>query len=992
MAKQLRILIVEDVSTEAELAVRELKRAGMACEARRVETAPEFRRELDEFMPKVILSDFSMPKFDGMEALAIARHSRPDTPFIFVSGTLGEEYAIRALKNGATDYVLKNNLIRLPSAVERAINEAQERQARREAELELREKEERFRQLAENIREVFWMYSIDNGEGIYVSPAYEEIWGRPCLDVKSVFRDWSESIYPEDRERRLETTSKMMRGGIATDSQYRIVRPDGSLRWIHDRGFPVRDANGRVYRVAGIAEDITEREQAEQRLHESEAKYRGLIEQASDGIFVSDAVGNFLLVNSRGCELLGYTEGELIGVNGKITYLEEERESHTKRMERVRSGEVLRFERMVRRKDGSAFPAEVSLKMLDTGVVQVIFHDITQRRAQEQKIARLSRIQAVLSGINSAIVRIRDRQELFEEACRIAVEHGGFRMAWIGVVDKSAAKVNPVAWAGFENGFFGICRRLSIEEGVFEGEGTAGRAIRSKTPVITSDFETDPLIFYRKEHLERGYRSGVVLPLVTGGEAVGLLSLYAPEKGFFDDEEMKLLLELARDIAFALEYIEKEEKLNYLAYYDALTGLPNNTLFHDRLTQFVHAAKRGTGSVAAILINLDRFRHLNDTLGRHAGDTLLKMVAERLGTALREPFSLARTGGDSFAIAVADLKHDDDIVRMLRDRVFTDLDRPFQLNGEVIRISAKAGVVLHPRDGGDAETLFRNAEAALKQAKSTGDKYLFYAPEMNARIAEKLALENKLRRAIEREEFVLHYQPKINVADGRICGLEALIRWNDPESGLVPPLSFIPLLEETGLILQVGAWALKQAVSDYQALSGKGVACPRIAVNVSPLQLRQKDFAGSVADAIGWSRRQNHGVDLEITESVIMENIESNIAQLRAIRAMGVNVAVDDFGTGYSSLAYISKLPVNTLKIDRSFVKGMAHSPEDRNIVSTIISLAHSLNLKVVAEGVETEEQRNLLQRLQCDEMQGYLISAPVPMEQIEVMLGRMST
>ena len=1242
MTERLRILIVEDVEPDAELELRELRRAGFACDARRVQTAADFKKALEEFQPRVILSDFSMPQFDGMEALRIARQSYPDIPFVFVSGTIGEEYAVRALKNGATDYVLKSNLIRLPVAVEKALKDQEERLARqalaeevrasekryrqlfdsnphpmwvydigtlrflavndtavarygfsreeflgmtiedirpekerrrlrelvarrlpkvnesgtwqhqtkdgkridveisshdlllegrrarmvvaydvterrraeealrnseerfrllveqapeaimvldadtnrfvdangnaerlfgcgrdellkvgpqyfysleqpdgqpadktfpehsrralageevvferaihnaqgkdlvcevrlvrfpsdrgqlvrasfidiserKRAERGLRESEERFRQLAENIHEVFWMNSAETGECIYVSPAYEQVWGKPLGDLKDVHREWMQAVHPEDRERLLEQSRKLVAGTGMLDFQYRISRPDGSVRWIHDRGFPVPDAQGRIYRVAGIAEDITDRMHAEQQIRESETKYRQLIEQASDGIFVSDAEGNCILVNSRGCELLGYSESELLGMDAAETCLDEERKFHAERMQRVRAGEALRYERMVRRKDGSAFPADISMKMLDNGTIQVIFHDITLRRNQERKIARLSRIHAVLSGINSAIVRIRDRQELFREACRIAVENGGFRMAWVGMVNKATRRVEPVASAGFEDGFFRIFQRLSIEEGIFVGEGPVGHVIRSKAPLITNDLATDPNIFYNTEHLERGYRSGAVLPLLVGGEAAGLISLYASETGFFDEEECKLLSELAGDISFALEHIDKEEKLNFLAYYDVLTGLPNSTLFHDRLTQFVHAANRDNGIVAAIQINLDRFSRINDTLGRHTGDALLKMVAERLGGAVPDPASVARTAGDSFAIAVAGLKHEDEAANMIQDRVFPLLGQPFTLNGEEIGISAKAGVALYPHDGQDAETLFRNAEAALKQAKSSGERCVFYAPEMNARVAEKLALENKLRQAIEREEFVLHYQPKVYAMSGQVSGLEALIRWNDPQYGLVAPAQFIPLLEETGMILEAGNWAIRRAFDDCRAWRKKGLTPPRIAINVSPLQLRQKDFVDALKRTLDASQGDPNELELEITEGIIIQDIEGNVHKLRAIRDMGIQIAVDDFGTGYSSLSYLAKLPVTALKIDRSFVVTMIDSPESAVIVSSVVSLAHSLGLQVIAEGVETAQQLKFLKQLECDEIQGFLVSRAIPSAGVEEFLS----
>ncbi len=280
--------------------------------------------------------------------------------------------------------------------------------------------------------------------------------------------------------------------------------------------------------------------------------------------------------------------------------------------------------------------------------------------------------------------------------------------------------------------------------------------------------------------------------------------------------------------------------------------------------------------------------------------------------------------------------------------------------------------------------MFKNAEAALKKAKASGDRYLFYTQKMTETVAGKLTLENQLRQALDKEEFVLHYQPKVSLASGKVTGAEALIRWNDPRTGLVPPGEFIPILEETGLIYEVGRWALRKAIEDYLRWRAAGLAAVRIAVNVSPLQLRHRGFIAEIEQAIGIDAHAAAGLELEITESMIMEDVKHSIASLQAIRAMGVTIAIDDFGTGFSSLSYLSKLPVDTLKIDRSFVVDMTAAPEGLALVSTIINLAHSLKLKVVAEGVETEEQSRLLRLLNCDEMQGFLFSKPVPGELFE--------
>jgi EAL domain-containing protein (putative c-di-GMP-specific phosphodiesterase class I) len=295
---------------------------------------------------------------------------------------------------------------------------------------------------------------------------------------------------------------------------------------------------------------------------------------------------------------------------------------------------------------------------------------------------------------------------------------------------------------------------------------------------------------------------------------------------------------------------------------------------------------------------------------------------------------------------------------------------------------------MFPTDGASAETLFRNAEAALKKAKVGGDRFLFYTEQMTARVAEQLGLENKLRQALDKGEFVLHYQPKIDLESRSILGVEALIRWQSPDIGLVPPMKFIPLLEETGMILEVGAWALSRAVADHQRWMEMRLPAPRIAVNVSAIQLRNKNFVGMVEEAIRQGASPA-GIDLEITESLIMEDIESNIGKLKEVRRLGVNIAVDDFGTGYSSLAYLAKLPVQTLKIDRSFIITMLNDADTMTLVQTIISLAHSLRLKVVAEGVDAQAQVRMLHLLRCDEMQGFLFSKPVPFDALTALLRK---
>ena len=612
--------------------------------------------------------------------------------------------------------------------------------------------------------------------------------------------------------------------------------------------------------------------------------------------------------------------------------------------------------------------------------------------AKQEKIVRLSRIRAVMGSINSLIVRVRDRQELFDDACRILAEHGGFGIAWIGTFHPDTGTITAIAWSGLDSESF-IRTPGSAWSDALKKQSIVVRAIREKRAVFSNDIRvnTEEGGPHRQEAIRRGYRSVISLPLLVKGDAVGNLSLFARETNFFTADEVKLLTELAGDISFAWEHIVKEEQLKYLAYYDVLTGLPNRTLFLDRITQHMRARSSAPRIVALILLDLERFRMVNETLGRHGGDELLRLVAQRLEHACQGKDNLAHVSADGYGVVIRGARDAADVAHAVESRLLGCFGEAYAVNGTELRLAAKAGIALFPSDGNDADTLFRNAEAALKKAKASGERYLFYAAEMNARAAQALSLETRLRVAVEARQFVLHYQPKIELASGRICGLEALIRWQDPTGGLVAPGHFIPLLEETGLIIEVGRWALAQALDDYRDWKARGYDAPRVAVNVSSIQLRQKDFVDTVSNVIAEMKGVPHGLDIEITESLIMQDIEGNIVKLKALRDMGLNISIDDFGTGYSSLGYLARLPVDTLKIDRSFIISMATNADSMAIVSTIISLAHTLNLKVIAEGVETEEQSQFLKLLKCDELQGYLFSKPLPKAQIESLLKKVN-
>jgi diguanylate cyclase (GGDEF)-like protein len=443
-------------------------------------------------------------------------------------------------------------------------------------------------------------------------------------------------------------------------------------------------------------------------------------------------------------------------------------------------------------------------------------------------------------------------------------------------------------------------------------------------------------------------------------------------------------MELAGDIAFAVVHLGQQERLEYLAYFDELTELPNRTRFIEQVTAKLRGAVEGGPRLGALIIDLERFRNINDSMGREAGDLILKQVAQWLTRTVGSESLVARVGPNQFALVLSSMTGDDEVAQRVGKLMDSFLQHPFRLNEAVFRIAARVGVALHPDDGADADTLVRHADAALENAKVQGVRYLLYTRKMTEALAGKLKLETQLREALEKGEFALHYQPKVNLATGRVTGAEALMRWNDPRTGLVPPSRFIPILEETGLIYETGRWALRSAVETYLRWRAAGLAAVPIAVNVSPLQLRDHGFIAEIEGAIGIDVHAAAGLELEITESLIMEDVKHGIALLKQIRALGVRIAIDDFGTGFSSLSHLAKLPVDTLKIDRSFIMDMTDSAESFSLVSTIVNLAHAMKLKVVAEGVETTEQARLLRSIHCEEFQGFLFSKAVPRQIFE--------
>lgn len=967
-----------------------------------------------------IVSDILMPQMDGYSLCLEVRKSKRygGLPFILYSGTHNSEEDRQLARSvGADAYIEKPATIEtiltglesatgkhrlqvvaetLPLIQTPVLKQYSESLVRRledkSAELgracdELAQTEARLSGMVDAALDA--IVTIDDSHNVVLfNPAAEKMFGYSKEEALGQSLD---TFIPQ-RFRTMHRQQIQMFGN--TDLKARSIglrtvwglRRDGTEIAIESSFSKLETAQGRLYTV--FLRDITERIRVEQALARSEAALRQAQQLAKLTHFVTGPGG--ALEDSAGtlAEFIGADASQMPGSIRSWLQL-----VHPNDRARVRALAVhaarapVRTDAEYRLRHGTSWihvhHVMAPLPTPDDGVVHQLwwFHtlqDISARKEDTFRIRRLNRVLSVLTAINALTTRTTDRGELLQETCRIIVEAGHFPKAWIGLVD-DAGQLQFVAGYGATEAFYRSLK-LMLGDGSRNDSNFASRALTELRPVVVNDLQGRPNVL--SDVVETGSRAIAVLPLMIEGKGVGVLSMHAEVAGFFDEEEMKVLRDLAADISYALAHLRNSEHIQYLANYDGLTGLPNRGLFSERLLQAMQKQDANDAILAVILIDLERFRRINEIVGRAAGDELLQLVARRLQ---QVNGTVARIGVDVFAVEVHAEHSITEVARAFDEVVTRCLEEPFCVADQELRIGCRGGIAVFPGDGADPETLLSSAEMALRRAKIATEPYVFYAPDLNARAAEALNLESRLRRAVDRDEFVLYYQPKVTLFDRRISGVEALIRWQDPDNGLVAPGQFIPMLEECGLIDVVGRWALRQALLDQAKWRAAGLPAPRVAVNVSALQLRREDFA-QVVGAIVQSN-EAASLELEITESMIMERVDRSIGALKQIQAQGVSVAIDDFGTGYCSLSYLAKLPVNCLKIDRTFIVEMAEGPDGLAIVSSIIALAHSLKLKVVAEGVETEEQERILRSLSCDEAQGYLFSGPVHYEAMEALL-----
>ncbi len=520
--------------------------------------------------------------------------------------------------------------------------------------------------------------------------------------------------------------------------------------------------------------------------------------------------------------------------------------------------------------------------------------------------------------------------------------------------------------------------------------GSCGTAAYRREAVVVADIMTDPLWEdYKGLAAEHGLRSCWSTPILSHhGAVLGTFAIYSKEVREPSDAELRFVDVATRIAGIAIERKMAEDRIHFMANHDALTGLPNRTLLEDRLSQAVLHARRYDRWVTVLFVDLDNFKFVNDSLGHNAGDELLKTIAKRMVDCVRATDTVVRLGGDEFVVVLSDQPKSADAISETVKKIQSAIAEPVRLERHDLRVTGSIGIANYPDDGVDAETLLANADAAMYRAKDVGrDNFQLYTPELNTKVHGKFLLQEELRNAVARSEFVLHYQPQVDLRTGRVFAVEALVRWQHPKLGMVPPVKFIPMAEETGLIVPIGDWVLREACRQNKAWQDAGLPPMAVSVNVSARQFKEKNLINRVVRTLRDSGLEARYLELELTESLIMQDVELAVAMMKDLQSLGVQLSIDDFGTGYSSLSALKTFPVARLKIDKSFIDGLLADENDKAVAAAVISLGRTLNLRVIAEGVETEAQAAFLRDINCDEMQGYLFSKPVPAQAIEELL-----
>jgi diguanylate cyclase (GGDEF)-like protein/PAS domain S-box-containing protein len=828
--------------------------------------------------------------------------------------------------------------------------------ARLQADDRLQRTEEKYRRLLANLPDVVWT-TAEDGRAIYVSTNVEAIYGyRPEEICRAGNEFWFQQIHPEDIARVSEAYRALFAENQRYDVEYRIHRKDGKWVWARSRSISTYERDGIRY-ADGLVSDINEQKLAEAELLFKTAFLEAQTNSSIDAILVVDGKGQQILHNRRFREIFKIPP-EILNQRDDSLTLQYAVDHSIKNPQDFLERVQYLYEH----------PHETSRDEID------LLDGATLERYSSPVIGKEGQHYGRIWTFRDITERRRAHQELRESEDKLRL-----------ILESTAEAIFGVDLQGVCTFCNPACLRIL---GYDSAEQLVGKAIH--------------------EVIHHSRSDGSLLP----GEDCRILRAFRIGRGAHGDDEVMWRYDGTR---FPVEYWsypqrkagevvgavvtfvditerqQAQQRIQFLAYYDALTGLPNRTLLHDRLATAVAGARRQREKVALLFLDIDRFKIINDSLGHSVGDLLLKQVAERLTQSAREQDTVARLGGDEFVVVLTAIKNVTGVA-VAAERIVSAITAPFAIHEHSLSVTCSMGITIFPDHGQEGEALLKNADAALYSAKDQGrNKFQFFTEEMNVQVMERLTLENNLRLALRRRELVLHYQPQLAVADEKIIGAEALIRWQHPELGLIMPDKFISIAENSGLINHIGEWVLRTACAQALEWQTQGLPPVPVAVNVSAVQLRQEGFLQMIRNVLSDTGLAAQYLELEVTESVILTNADMMLALLRELKQMGVRLSIDDFGTGYSSLSYLKHFPFHKLKIDRSFVRDLILDPDDTAITGAIINLAKNLDLGVVAEGVENEQQMAFLRQHGCDDVQGYYFSKPLPAHEFaEFMRARL--
>jgi diguanylate cyclase (GGDEF)-like protein/PAS domain S-box-containing protein len=749
-------------------------------------------------------------------------------------------------------------------------------------------------------------------------------------------------------------------------------------------------------------QDVGARDDTEAALRQLEMKYRAVTESANDAIVSADARGLIVSWNRGGQAMFGYEESEVVGKPLTILMPERYRDAHERGMGRfLLTGEPRvigsTVEVHAQHKDGAEFPVELSLSHWAEGEGRFftgILRDITERKRAEEALAREAGFVKLLQRVSVASNESSSGREALETGMRLIAEHTGWPVAHMYLADQESDSLLPSnVWVRPDDERLTAFLEATTTTPFHSGTGLPGRVLASKQPSWITDVTSDDNFPRRDAARAGGLAAAFAFPVMVGADVAAVLEFFSAERLQADEALCEVMGQIGTQLGRVVEREAARERLTHNALHDPLTGLPNRTLLLDRLE--VALAQRSRGGVAVVFVDLDHFKLVNDSLGHAAGDALLCSAATRLRAVLRPGDTVARFGGDEFVL-LAESVVDERDAEGLAERITAALAQPFDLDGEEVFVTASIGIAMGTGESSDAPTLLRDADAAMYRAKESGRaRHEVFDANMRAGAVRRLEIVNDLHRALERNQFLLHFQPQIDLRTNTLVGVEALLRWVHPERGLVPPLEFIPVAEETGLIGELGRWVLQAACRQGRIwLDEFPDSSPLVmSVNLSGRQLSQPRLVEEIAAALTDSGFPAEQLVLEITESVLMHDTASTIATLQAIKDLGVRLAIDDFGTGYSSLTYLQRFPIDILKIDKSFIDGLGgQNVEESAVTRTIVALAKTLRLETVAEGVERSEHVRELQELNCDLAQGFFFARPLDAATLTSLMAQPDT